>query len=129
MRNFHIGKLHHHSGKNPDKYPGKKIEHPKRPKRYFFIKIKSSRRGILFEFLAAGCNAVSGYYTDNQFSIYTGFKEMGAITDAIDFSSDNLKTALKHLNSFDHSNIIDGLSPMRILNKIKSLNHVRSDIS
>jgi UDP-2,4-diacetamido-2,4,6-trideoxy-beta-L-altropyranose hydrolase len=84
--------------------------------------------GILLEVLAAGCIAISGYYTDNQYSIYKGFKAADAIIDAGNFNPPSIKAALNNL-AVTNKRFIDGLSSVRIQKKIKELGHVHSDIS
>lgn len=78
--------------------------------------------GILFEVLAAGCLVASGYYIDNQKDIYHGFKKLNTFFDLGGFENlDALKSI--QLSDFTHinRNLIDGLSSIRLNNKIKSL--------
>ncbi|MBL6449857.1 UDP-2,4-diacetamido-2,4,6-trideoxy-beta-L-altropyranose hydrolase [Fulvivirga sp. 29W222] len=76
--------------------------------------------GILFEVLAVGLQTVSGYYIDNQKSIYEGFKKINAFFDAMQFKKRQLTTAFvnaeKSLLQNKNSDIrlIDGLSGERI---------------
>jgi UDP-2,4-diacetamido-2,4,6-trideoxy-beta-L-altropyranose hydrolase len=85
--------------------------------------------GLTFEALAAGCKVISGYYINNQFEIYKGFKKLNAIIGAGRFQEIELIKALKISNNFECTKVIDGRSPIHILKKIKSLKHVYSDIS
>lgn len=78
--------------------------------------------GILFETLAAGCVAFSGYYIDNQLSIYNGFKSLNAIIDMQGF--ENMLSVLEENIDKQQSlvkNVIDGLSGTRLLNLFKNL--------
>ncbi len=78
--------------------------------------------GILFEVLATGCVAFSGYYVDNQLSIYNGFKALNAIVDMQGFT--NMQSVLEQNINKQPSlakNIIDGLSGTRLLNLFKNL--------
>ncbi|MEX2601274.1 MAG: UDP-2,4-diacetamido-2,4,6-trideoxy-beta-L-altropyranose hydrolase [Balneolaceae bacterium] len=70
--------------------------------------------GILFEVIAAGCIPVSGTYTENQKGNYEGFREMDAIVDAGTFQPDELKRALKQIQTFTPKKPIDGKSNQRI---------------
>jgi len=79
--------------------------------------------GILYEVLAVGCLVISGFFVDNQKKIYDGFYELGAIIPADNFT--NLKyqiqSAFSLENRFDNSQVIDGFSNLRILDRFKSL--------
>jgi UDP-2,4-diacetamido-2,4,6-trideoxy-beta-L-altropyranose hydrolase len=78
--------------------------------------------GILFETLAAGCIPFSGYYIDNQMSIYNGFKSLNAIEDFGDFENIESMLAEKINNpSVLAQNVIDGLSGTRLLTIFKQL--------
>ncbi len=77
--------------------------------------------GILFEALAAGCLAISGYYINNQMAIYKGFKDSNSIFDAGDFT--NLSESIQAVFSAksDFKKVIDGLSDERFNQKFNSL--------
>ncbi|MCK9412238.1 MAG: UDP-2,4-diacetamido-2,4,6-trideoxy-beta-L-altropyranose hydrolase [Prolixibacteraceae bacterium] len=80
--------------------------------------------GILFEALAAGCQAISGYYIDNQKSIYNGFKNMNEILGANNFES--LKSIIENLfkrKKFYAEKAIDGESGLRLLKIFKTYAH------
>jgi UDP-2,4-diacetamido-2,4,6-trideoxy-beta-L-altropyranose hydrolase len=82
--------------------------------------------GILFEALAAGCYALTGYYVENQKVISEGFKDFRSTND-----SNNLFLSLDiPLRDFYIINavatkkkIIDGLSGVRLIQKFKSLHN------
>ena len=69
--------------------------------------------GILFEALATGNKVISGMYVDNQKSIYTGFKNLNAIIDVVDFSEKEIEKGFRKIRSFENPNVIDGKSPER----------------
>lgn len=78
--------------------------------------------GILFETLACGCEAIAGYYVDNQQEIYQGFKALNIIHPAEDFS--NIESLLATSSTFALKNnhkIIDGLSGERLLKCFQDL--------
>ncbi len=78
--------------------------------------------GILFETLAAGCIAFSGYYVDNQQAIYNGFKALNAIVDLGNFENMDTAIAAKFSSSKTSTKkVIDGLSGTRLLDTFKSL--------
>jgi UDP-2,4-diacetamido-2,4,6-trideoxy-beta-L-altropyranose hydrolase len=78
--------------------------------------------GILFEALAIGCIAVSGYYVDNQFLVYQNFKKTNTIIDAEKFEVDSIKTAVdKSLTVVKRGISIDGLSKGRLLKLFNQL--------
>lgn len=78
--------------------------------------------GILFEALATGNIPVSGTYVENQKEMYSGFKKLGAIIDAGKFSEDEIKTALRNIDTEKKTKrFIDGKSPDRIRNLFDSL--------
>ncbi len=82
--------------------------------------------GILMEVLAAGCLAVSGYYIDNQKHIYDGFKEVGAIIDAGNFSKEyfaNNDVLNKVFNHVTSDKLIDGKSGDRIRELFRAAYH------
>jgi UDP-2,4-diacetamido-2,4,6-trideoxy-beta-L-altropyranose hydrolase len=67
--------------------------------------------GVLFEALAAGLSLISGYYTNNQLSIYNGFNQKSWFFDAENFS-DIKSTIMESLKGELHPRTItiDGLS-------------------
>jgi UDP-2,4-diacetamido-2,4,6-trideoxy-beta-L-altropyranose hydrolase len=84
--------------------------------------------GILFEVISIGLPVISGYYTDNQKDVYSGFKAANVFYDAKSFNEQNFINAFKAaLKKNDHEmienqkNCIDGLSPRRFRNKFKGL--------
>lgn len=79
--------------------------------------------GILFEALATGNLPISGTYIDNQKEMYAGFKKLGAIIDAGEFSKVEIKHALQNIDSVKNpqKKFIDGKSPDRIRNLFDSL--------
>jgi UDP-2,4-diacetamido-2,4,6-trideoxy-beta-L-altropyranose hydrolase len=84
--------------------------------------------GILFEVISTGLPVISGYYTDNQKDVYSGFKANNVFYDAKSFyEQDFLKafnTALKKSNYEiieNQQNCIDGLSPKRFRKKFLGL--------
>lgn len=76
--------------------------------------------GILFEVLAAGCKAISGYYIDNQINIYKGFLAFEAIIDAKNFRSEYLLNSLSKIKDNSTVRVLDGKSADRLLEKIKN---------
>lgn len=85
--------------------------------------------GTLFEALACGCKVISGYYANNQMDLYNGFLESNSILGCNDFNIHLLKKALNAVETFQPTIIIDGDSPVRILEKFKNLSYVHSDIN
>lgn len=77
--------------------------------------------GILYEALAIGSKVISGYYTDNQLSIYKGFLSMNGFIDAYNFNETYLKKALIKIEDFIPTRLIDGRSSYRLLEKVNSL--------
>ena len=78
--------------------------------------------GILFEAIACGCEAISGYYVDNQKDIYEGFRHINAIHDARDFLK--IDQLLKNVDNFEKKNsgqLIDGKSGERLLQLFEKL--------
>jgi len=78
--------------------------------------------GILFEVLAAGCIAFSGYYIDNQQEVYRNFKAMNAFEDLCDFS--DMQSGLQQKiadAATGRAQIIDGLSGERLLKLFRAL--------
>jgi UDP-2,4-diacetamido-2,4,6-trideoxy-beta-L-altropyranose hydrolase len=84
--------------------------------------------GILFEVMAAGCIPISGYYVENQLDNYNGFLNLGGFIDAKSFLNNDIENALLKINQFPQVRLIDGNSNERILQKIKKLEYVNSDI-
>lgn len=78
--------------------------------------------GILYEVLAVGCLVISGFFVDNQKKIYDGFNKLGAIIPADNFTNleYQIQESFNVKNHFDNSQIIDGFSNLRILNRFKS---------
>lgn len=78
--------------------------------------------GILFEALACGCEAISGYYIDNQQEIYQGFKNLDLIHPAEDFADiDSILANSKNLDIKNNKKLIDGLSGERLLKCFQEL--------
>ncbi len=84
--------------------------------------------GILFEVISTGLPVISGYYTDNQKDVYSGFKANNVFFDAKSFNKqDFLKAFNAALKKKDaemienQQNCIDGLSPQRFRNKFLGL--------
>lgn len=78
--------------------------------------------GILFETIACGCEAISGYYVDNQQEIYEGFKNLDLIHPAEDFSDiDSILANSKNFNIKNNKRRIDGLSGERLLKYFQEL--------
>ncbi|MDD5571194.1 MAG: UDP-2,4-diacetamido-2,4,6-trideoxy-beta-L-altropyranose hydrolase [Bacteroidales bacterium] len=84
--------------------------------------------GTLFEVLTTQTYVISGCYVDNQIDIYKGFLAYNAIIDAKDFENKNLLYAINNIKRYTIKKIIDGESPVRIINKIKKLSDVYSTI-
>lgn len=85
--------------------------------------------GILFEVLAAGCIAFSGYYVDNQQEVYKNFKAMNAFEDLCDFS--DLQNALQQkivIAAAGGAKIIDGLSGERLLKLFRTLGQEKTKV-
>lgn len=77
--------------------------------------------GILFEVLAAGCFAISGYYVENQKSIYTGFQKANIILGANNFMQIDLQIKLLLDTNFVVMNkVIDGESGLKVLEIFKN---------
>jgi UDP-2,4-diacetamido-2,4,6-trideoxy-beta-L-altropyranose hydrolase len=82
---------------------------------------------ILYEAIAAKCIPLAGYYTQNQFDIYSGFLSMGAIIDLGEFDHDTIENGLNQLKTGDfqltddYQQLIDGQSPYRIQSVIKEV--------
>lgn len=85
--------------------------------------------GILYEVLSVGCKVISGYYIDNQIGIYEGFLGLKAIIDAKNFETKNLINSLSKRKNNTSVHVLDGNSSFRVLEKIKKLKDVYSDIS
>ncbi len=84
--------------------------------------------GILFEAIAVGVPIISGYYVDNQKTIYEGFKKKQVFEDAGNFEQEKLLNCMSNLSETkilsilkNQSECIDGLSGERILEHFKSL--------
>lgn len=78
--------------------------------------------GILFEALSTGNITISGTYIDNQREMYKGFKKLGAIVDAGNFSEREIRTALRNIDvNKKPEQYIDGKSPERIRRLFESL--------
>lgn len=84
--------------------------------------------GILFESITCGLPVISGYYVDNQKSIYNGFLKLGAFVDAQNLKYTKIESLmdeffLRKLNSCieQHVKIIDGYSNNRLVKCFKSL--------
>lgn len=84
--------------------------------------------GILYEVLIAGCKVISGYIVDNQIGIYKGFLGLNAFIDAKNFTSEYLINSLSKIKDNSNSRVLDGKSSYRLLEKIKNLKNVCSDI-
>ncbi len=80
--------------------------------------------GILYEAIAIGSKVISGYYTDNQLSIYKGFLSQNGFIDAFDFSEAYLNKALITIEDFVPARLIDGRSNYKLLDKVNSLSSV-----
>ena len=78
--------------------------------------------GILFEILTTDCEVISGYYIDNQKSIYEGFKKIGAFHDAEDFTKiDAVLQSVLSSKEDSKKSFIDGNSDERLLSLFKQL--------
>lgn len=84
--------------------------------------------GILFEAIACKLPVISGFYIQNQYYNYSGFKSRNTFYDAIDFSPSNLSNAVRLALSADHTamilnqgNCIDGHSAARLRNEFRQL--------
>jgi UDP-2,4-diacetamido-2,4,6-trideoxy-beta-L-altropyranose hydrolase len=77
--------------------------------------------GILFEVLSIGLPVISGYYTDNQMAIYSGFLEEEVFFDGKSFSKKSFNEALIKVENLDlctfvrkQNKLIDGNTAVRI---------------
>ncbi|PWN07459.1 UDP-2,4-diacetamido-2,4,6-trideoxy-beta-L-altropyranose hydrolase [Rhodohalobacter mucosus] len=84
--------------------------------------------GILFEVISTKLPAMSGYYIDNQKRIYDGFKALGCIIDAINFSKEHFHKAMHSIDDKslalireNQNRAIDGMSMNRINEEFKNL--------
>jgi UDP-2,4-diacetamido-2,4,6-trideoxy-beta-L-altropyranose hydrolase len=84
---------------------------------------------LVFEALAAGCRVITGYYVNNQFEIYKGFKKLNVIIGAENFNEFEVLNALKLVNEFKPAKVINGESQSNILQKIQSIVNVHSNIN
>lgn len=87
--------------------------------------------GILFEVISSRLPVISGYYVDNQKSIYEGFKNLDCIIDAKKFDRVDFDEAIKTLNKDrlklvreKQSQIIDGLSVNRFRKEFNNFKSV-----
>lgn len=76
--------------------------------------------GILFEALAASLRVIAGHYVDNQRLLYAGFKSLGCIIPADDFSPERIKEGFQQALALNSAPpvVIDGLSGQRIYQSI-----------
>ncbi|WP_428236149.1 UDP-2,4-diacetamido-2,4,6-trideoxy-beta-L-altropyranose hydrolase [Gracilimonas sp.] len=84
--------------------------------------------GILFEVISTGLPVISGYYTENQQNVYSGFKANNVFYDAKSFNEqDFLKAFSIAIKKKDdeivenQQNCVDGLSPKRFRSKFLGL--------
>lgn len=84
--------------------------------------------GILFEVISTGLPVISGYYTENQQNVYSGFKANNVFYDAKSFNEqDFLKAFSIAINKKDYEivenqqNCVDGLSQKRCRSKFLGL--------
>jgi UDP-2,4-diacetamido-2,4,6-trideoxy-beta-L-altropyranose hydrolase len=70
---------------------------------------------VLYEALAAGCNVVTGYYTQNQKMIYDGFVSKELVVGCNDFKGISKDFFIDfNKKKITNPNIIDGFSDIRI---------------
>lgn len=87
--------------------------------------------GILFEVISIVVPVISGFYIENQKRIYDGFKSLGCIIDAKNYSKAYFLQAIRSINDKSLTLIkenqfraIDGLSMNRIKEEFKSLTSI-----
>lgn len=87
--------------------------------------------GILFEVISIVVPVISGFYIENQKRIYDGFKSLGCIIDAKNYSKAYFLQAIRSINNKSLTLIkenqiraIDGLSMNRIKEEFKSLTSI-----
>ncbi len=87
--------------------------------------------GILNEVLAAGCQVVSGMYTENQQHIYGAYKALNCFFDAQQFATTDLINALNlaYKGQPNLTNPIDGNSGERIKKAIMELIQKRKEFN
>jgi UDP-2,4-diacetamido-2,4,6-trideoxy-beta-L-altropyranose hydrolase len=87
--------------------------------------------GILFEAIACKMIPLSGYYVDNQFSIYEGFIKLNAIEDCGNFDLNLLNQKLENLVKQvpQLNQPIDGKSSWRILALFENLSYENTSIN
>lgn len=87
--------------------------------------------GILFEAIACKMIPLSGYYVDNQLSIYNGFIKLNAIEDCRDFDlnlvDQKLDSLVKHVPRLNQP--IDGKSSLRIQALFENLSYENTSIN
>jgi UDP-2,4-diacetamido-2,4,6-trideoxy-beta-L-altropyranose hydrolase len=79
---------------------------------------------VLYEAIAAGCKIITGYYSNNQKTIYEGFLATNMVVGCHDFSgfpSSFLSIYKKILEVSTSKKIIDGMSDKRIKFAIENL--------
>lgn len=78
---------------------------------------------MVMECLATGLQVIAGVYAANQQKIFEGYLQMGVITGADNFESDNLERAIRTALSSKNETprVFDGLSGRRLLQKIGQL--------
>lgn len=84
--------------------------------------------GILFEVISTGLPVISGYYTENQRNVYSGFKANNVFYDAISFNERDFLKAFNTVKKKNNDeiienvqNFVDGLSPKRFRSKFLGL--------
>lgn len=79
---------------------------------------------VLYEAIAAGCKIITGYYSNNQKTIYEGFIATNMVVGCQDFSefpSSFLSMYKKVIELSTSKKIIDGMSDKRIKSAIENL--------
>ena len=76
---------------------------------------------LLLECIALGLPVISGFCMSNHKRIYLGFRKMNAFIDAGNFNLNSIKAALRQIEGFIPTRVIDGNSSHRYLSEFTRL--------
>lgn len=77
---------------------------------------------LLYECIACKLPVISGYFTDNQKQIYTGFKNRDAFVDTGNFNPQSWQSILTEIVNFAPKHLIDGRSVDRYRKVFRLIN-------